>query len=381
MHRKADLKPLEEPTRLLLGPGPSNADPRVLRALGLRQVGHLDPQFIGMMSEIQELLRYVWQTNNPMTIPVSGTGSAAMEASIVNLLEPGETVLVADNGYFGARMADMATRIGGKVSKLTGAAWGEAYDPKAVAERVLADKPNFLFLVHAETSTGVCQPLDGIADACKKTGTLLILDTVTSIGGVPLFLDAWGVDAAYAGGQKCLNCPPGVSPLTFGPRAMEKLNNRKTPVPNWYLDMSMLAKYWGTGKRTYHHTAPINMNYGMREALAIINQQGLEERWAKQEEASRYLYKRLEEIGLTMLVDIKVRLFPLTVVNVPEGVDPAFVIGHLMTKHNIEISGGLGALAGKVWRIGLMGYNATKENVDRFIPALDEAIKAAKANK
>ncbi|MFZ0545331.1 MAG: aminotransferase class V-fold PLP-dependent enzyme, partial [Candidatus Promineifilaceae bacterium] len=271
---RIETKQLDMPPRLLLGPGPSNAHPRVLQALGMRQVGHLDPCFIELMNEVQELLRYAWQTDNRLTIPVSGTGSAAMEASLANMVEPGDVVLIGVNGYFGERLVDMAGRYGGQVERLD-KAWGEVFSLAELRAGLEQYHPAVLALVHAETSTGARQPLEGVGDLCREFDCLLLVDSVTSLGGVPLFLDEWKVDVAYSGSQKCLGCPPGIAPLTLGPRAMDKLNGRKTKVANWYLDMSAVSKYWGK-ERTYHHTAPINMNYGFREALRLVAEEGLE---------------------------------------------------------------------------------------------------------
>ncbi len=363
---------LDLPPRLLLGPGPSNAHPRVLQALSMRQVGHLDPAFIGLMNETQQLLRYAWQTNNQLTIPVSGTGSAAMEASLANTVEPGDVVLVGVNGYFGLRLVDMAGRYGGDVRTLE-KPWGEVFSLDDLRAGLEEHRPAILALVHAETSTGARQPLEGVGEVCREYGTLLLVDSVTSLGGVPLFLDAWGVDMAYSGSQKCLSCPPGIAPLTFGPRAVEKLANRPTKVPNWYLDLSLVGKYWGS-ERTYHHTAPINMNYALREALRLVAEEGLEERWARHRSTAELFWEGLGELGLSCHVEPEYRLPSLTTVRVPEGVDAKAVAGFLLSEYNIEIAGGLGELAGKVWRVGLMGFNSRPENVLLLLSALREAL-------
>ena len=363
---------LDVPPRLLLGPGPSNAHPRVLQALGMRQIGHLDPKFIEMMSETQELLRYAWQTSNQLTIPVSGTGSAAMEACFANLIEPGDVVLIGINGYFGLRMVDMAERYGAEVKTIT-KKWGEVFELNELTKAVSTHKPRLVGLVHAETSSGACMPMEGIGDLCQQNDCLLVLDTVTSLGGLPVFLDEWGVDAAYSGSQKCLSCPPGIAPLTFGPRAVEKLNNRQKKVANWYLDLTMVGKYWGS-ERTYHHTAPINMNYGLREALRLVAEEGLEQRWQRHHDNAEYFWNGLKEIGLECHVEAAHRLPSLTTVRVPEGVDAKAVQVELLQKYNIEIAGGLGELAGKVWRVGLMGFNSRRENVTLLLNALRKAI-------
>lgn len=376
-HRK-DINQLDMPPRLLLGPGPSNAHPRVLQALGMRQVGHLDPKFIELMSENQELLRYAWQTDNPLTIPVSGTGSAAMEACFANLIEPGDVVLVGVNGYFGLRMVDMAERYGAEVRTLV-KPWGDVFSLEELKDAIEKYKPKILGLVHAETSTGACMPMDGVGEMCRKNDCLLILDTVTSLGGVSVFLDDWSVDAAYSGSQKCLSCPPGIAPLSFGPRAAEKLNNRKSKVPNWYLDLTMVGKYWGS-ERTYHHTAPINMNYALREALRLVAEEGLEKRWQRHRENAELLWKGLENLGLTCHVAAEHRLPSLTTARVPDGVDAKVIQAYLLKEFNIEIAGGLGELAGKVWRIGLMGFNSRKENVWLLLNAMKKALAVNSKN-
>ncbi len=363
---------LDMPPRLLLGPGPSNAHPRVLQALGTHQVGHLDPTFIALMNEVQSLLRYTWQTDNTLTIPVSGTGSAAMEATLANTVEPGDVVLVGCNGYFGERLVDMAGRYGGDVRRME-KPWGQAFDLDELRIGLETHRPAILTLVHAETSTGARQPLDGVADLCRAHDCLLLIDTVTSLGGVPLFLDEWGVDMAYSGTQKCLGCPPGLGPLTLGPRAVEKLQRRKTPVANWYLDLSLVGKYWGSA-RTYHHTAPINMNYAFREALRLAAEEGLEARWARHQTTAELFWDGLEAMGLSCHVDREIRLPSLTTVRVPEGVDAKAVARQLLLEHNIEIAGGLGQLAGQVWRVGLMGYNSRPDNVHRLLHALQATL-------
>lgn len=369
------LGQVDMPPRLLLGPGPSNAHPRVLQALAMRQVGHLDPAFIQLMNEVQELLRYAWQTENQLTIPVSGTGSAAMEATLANLVEPGDVVLVGINGYFGLRLVDMAERYRAEVRTLE-RPWGEVFSLAELRTGLETHRPAILALVHAETSTGACQPLEGVAELCQEFNCLLLVDTVTSLGGVPLFIDDWGIDAAYSGSQKCLSCPPGISPLTFSSRALEKLNKRRTKVANWYLDMSLVSKYWGS-ERTYHHTAPINMNYAMREALRLVAEEGLEARWARHRANAELLWEGLANMDLTCHVPQEHRLPSLTTVRVPEGVDPKVVSGRLLKEYNIEIANGLGQLAGKVWRIGLMGFNSRPENVLLLLAALQEILHHA----
>lgn len=358
--------------RFLFGPGPSNAHPRILQAMGMRQVGHLDPQFLAIMDEIQELLRYAWQTDNQFTLPVSGTGSAAMEATLANLVEPGDKILVGLNGYFGHRMTDMAERYGAEAYQLV-KPWGDVFTFDEIRAGLEKHRPAILGLVHAETSTGACQPMEGIGDLCREYDCLLLVDTVTSLGGVPLFIDEWKIDAAYSGSQKCLNCPPGIAPLTFGDRALEKLSNRKSKVANWYLDMSMIMKYWG-GERTYHHTAPINMNYGLRESLRIVVEEGLQERWDRHQENAELFWKGLAEMGLECHVPKENRLSSLITVKIPKGVDGKAVQQHLLNTFNIEIAGGLGELGGKVWRVGLMGFNSQPSNVTLLLSALKIAL-------
>lgn len=370
-HRQ-QVPQLDVPPRLLLGPGPSNAHPRVLQALGMRQIGHLDPQFISLMNEIQELLRYAWQTDNPLTIPVSGTGSAAMEASLANSVEPGDVVLIGVNGYFGERLVDMAGRYGADVRRID-KPWGEVFSLQELRTALAQHRPAVLALVHAETSTGACQPLAGVGDLCREFNCLLLVDSVTSLGGVPLFLDDWGIDIAYSGSQKCLSCPPGLAPLTFGPRAVEKLHQRQGKVPNWYLDLSLVSKYWGS-ERTYHHTAPINMNYGLREALRLVAEEGLAARWARHQANAQLLWDGLAGLGLECHVAPEYRLPSLTTVRVPAGIDAKAVARTLLTNYNIEIAGGLGQLAGRVWRIGLMGFNSRPENVLLLLAALQRTL-------
>ena len=360
------------PTRLLLGPGPSNADPAVLSAVSLEPIGHLDPAYLALMDEVKTLMRYVWQTENRITFPVSGTGSAAMEATLANVVEPGDGVLIGVNGYFGHRLVDMAGRYGAKVSTIT-KPWGQVFSLAELRTALETHRPAVLALVHAETSTGARQPLEGVGDLCREFNCLLVVDTVTSMGAVPVFLDKWGVDLAYSCGQKGLSCLPGISPFTMSSRAIEKLNQRQTQVANWYLDVSLLLKYWGS-ERTYHHTAPVNLTYALREALRLIAEEGLEARWQRHQTHAEYLWSGLAELGLSCHVDPVYRLPTLTTVKIPAGVDGKAVARKLLNDYNIEIGGGLGELAGNVWRIGLMGYNSNKENVDRLLGALKEVL-------
>lgn len=372
--------PLAPPVRLLCGPGPGNADPRVHAAMSLPQIGHMDPAFIKLMEEVKVMLRYVWQTNNDFTIPVSGTGSAAMEACMANLVEPGDIVVIGCNGYFGLRLADMAERYGAKVEKLI-KPWGEVFSREEIEAALVQHKPALICLVHAETSTGACQPLEGMGDLAHQHGALLVADCVTSISGVPCLLDKWGVDAAYAGGQKCLSCPPGIAPMTFSKKAMDKLMARKDKVPNWYLDMKMVAAYLVAGSnggaaRTYHHTAPISMCFALYEALSIVCQEGLEKRWARHRETAEFFWAELAKLGLKPLVDHQYRLPSLTTIEVPAGIDSKKVCGYLLEKYNLEIGNGLGELMGKVWRIGLMGYNSRKDVALTVVAALKDALEA-----
>ncbi|MBM4326910.1 MAG: alanine--glyoxylate aminotransferase family protein [Deltaproteobacteria bacterium] len=371
-----DTAQLTVPPRLLLGPGPSNVHPRVRQAMAMNEIGHLDPFFINLMTEVQELLRYVWQTDNRFTIPVSGTGSAAMEATLANCVEPGDVVLIGVNGYFGERLCDMASRYGADVRRME-KPWGEVFSLDEIREGLREHRPAILGLVHAETSTGAQHPMEGVGMLCREFDALLLLDTVTSLGGAPVLLDKWFVDLAYSGSQKCLSCPPGIAPLTFGERALNKLNNRKTKVPNWYLDMTLVGKYWGS-ERTYHHTAPITMNYGLREALRLVAEEGLQNRWERHRKTAELLWDGLEELGIKCHVALEHRLPSLTTAIIPPGVDSKAVSSYLLQNYNIEIAQGLGQLAGKVWRIGLMGFNSRPENVKLLLSAMKEALEAVK---
>ena len=371
---RPQLTDLNPSPRILLGPGPSMVHPRVYQAMAMTTIGHLDPEFLTIMNEVQGLLRYVFQTENKLTIPVSGTGSAGMEAALCNFIEPGDAVLIAVNGYFGERLCDMAGRYGAQVDRID-CAWGDVFEVSAI-EQALSQKPYKLFaIVHAETSTGARQPnIKEIADLVHQNGAILVLDTVTSLGGLPVEIDAWGVDVAYSGTQKCLSCPPGLSPLTVSERALEVLRSRKTQVANWYLDLSLVVKYWGK-ERTYHHTAPINMNYGLREALRLVAEEGLEARFARHRKHAEMLWQGLEAMGLQMHVPISHRLPSLTTVQIPPSVtDEVKVRQALLNEFNIEIASGFGPLKGKVWRIGLMGFSSRRENVTLLLEALREIL-------
>ncbi len=372
-NHRLNLPTLDMPPRILLGAGPSNSHPRVFAAMIAPTVGHLDPTFIRVMDEVGDLLRYAWQTDNAYTIAISGTGSAGMEAAFANVVEPGDRVLVAVNGYFGRRMVDMAGRYGGDVRCLE-AEWGTAFSFEELEQGLLTHRPQVLALVQAETSTGVGQPLDGLAELCRAHDCLLLVDTVTSLGGAPLFVDAWGIDIAYSGSQKCLSAPSGLSPLTFGPRALDKIANRRTPIANWYMNADLLGKYWAGSPRAYHHTAPMHLFYALREGLRLVAEEGLAERWARHQMIAETLWAGLEEMGLSPYVAREFRLPSLTTVRVPDGVDAAAVSRRLLAEYNIEIAGGLGELAGKVWRVGHMGYNARRETVAVLLRALGEVL-------
>ena len=365
---------LEMSTRVLLGPGPSMVHPRVLQAMAAPLVGHLDPIFLQVMDWIQELLRFVFQTENRITIPVSGTGSAAIEASLANALEPGDSILVCTNGYFGLRLEDMASRYGGQVASIT-RPWGEVFTPAEVRQALETRPAKVVAIVQAETSTGALQPLEEIAQVVHQHGALLIVDAVTSLGGLPVRVDEVGIDYCYSGTQKCLSVPPGLGPLTISPRAEEQLQARSSKVANWYLDLSMVQKYWGA-ERTYHHTAPISANFGLYEGLRIIAEEGLEARWKRHQENARLLWEGLEALDLTMHVPEEHRLPTLTTVRIPEGVQEAEVRKRLLQEYNIEIAGGLGELKGRVWRVGLMGHSSSKENVLLLLAALEAILHA-----
>jgi alanine-glyoxylate transaminase / serine-glyoxylate transaminase / serine-pyruvate transaminase len=366
------LAPLQMPDRLLLGPGPSNAHPAVLQAMSTAPVGHLDPSFLALMDEIQTLLRYVWQTDNELTIAVSGTGTAAMEATIANATAPSDVILIGVAGYFGLRLVDMASRYGADVRTIN-KPWGQVFNLAELRAALETYRPAILALVHAETSTGARQPLEGVGDLCREFGCLLLIDTVTSLGGVPIYLDEWGVDLAYSCSQKGLGCSPGASPFTMGPRAIAKAQQHGMKVPNWYLDMTLLGKYWGSD-RIYHHTAPVNLYYGLREALRLLATEGIEQSWQRHQQNAEYLWQGLTDLGLKLHVELEFRLPTLTTVCIPDGVDGKAIARKLLLEYNVEIGGGLGELAGKVWRVGLMGFNSQPANADRLLQALREVL-------
>lgn len=347
--------------------------PRVLAALGMPLVGHLDPAFVAMMEETKKLLRATFLTENGLTFPISGTGSAGMEACLVNLLEPGDTAIIGVNGVFGARMAEIAERCGASAVRVE-APWGRIIDPDDV-RRALVQHPHakLVALVHAETSTGAWQPLEEIGRIVRAAASLFVVDTVTSLGGCPVRIDQWLIDASYSGTQKCLSCPPGMAPLTFGPRAVSALRRRKSRVQSWYLDLTLIERYW-SAERVYHHTAPVSMSYALLEALRIVHEEGLERRWERHERNHRALVAGLAALGLGLAAQEGHRLWTLNSVAIPEGVDDAGVRRALLLEHGIEIGGGLGPLRGKIWRIGLMGESSTAANVLFLLTALERVL-------
>jgi alanine-glyoxylate transaminase/serine-glyoxylate transaminase/serine-pyruvate transaminase len=358
---------------LLMGPGPSCVPPEVYTALSRPCIGHLDPKFIGIMDEIKGLLQELMQTKNRLTIPMSGTGSAGMETCFVNLVEPGDDVLVLKNGVFGMRMADVAARLGAHVDVLE-FEWGAPVIVDDVIQQLGKKDYSIVAVVHAETSTGVCNPVAEIGALLKQTQALYLVDTVTSLGGMPVAADAWNIDALYSGTQKCLSCPPGLSPVTFSARAVDKIMSRKSKVPNWYLDLTMIVNYWEGESRAYHHTAPVNMLYGLYQAAKLIVDEGLDNVFQRHIAAHEALVAALGQMGLDMLVAPESRLPMLNAVKVPEGVDELKVRKTLLAEHNIEIGAGLGPLAGKIWRIGVMGHTARLKNIERLTGALKSVI-------
>ncbi len=375
MENAPDVGELTPPSRTLMGPGPSDVHPRVLRAMSTPLVGHLDPSFVEIMDEVQELLRYTFRTDNQWTIPVSGTGSASMEAAIGNLVEPGDTVLVPTNGYFGGRMQSMAERAGGEVVHVD-APWGEPLDPADVEAAFDEHSVDVFGFVHAETSTGVKQPqVSELTTIAHSHDAYVVADTVTSLGGVELRVDEWDIDVAYSGPQKCLSCPPGASPLTLNDRAMDKVLSREEEPRSWYLDLSLLEGYWGE-ERAYHHTAPVTNVYALREALRLVAEEGIETRWERHLDVAGELKSGLEAMGLEMNAPDEYWLPSLNAVRVPRGVDDGAVISHLLDEYDLEIASGLGDLSGEIWRIGCMGYSARRKNVEYVLSALADALEA-----
>lgn len=372
-------QPISPPRRTLMGPGPSDVAPQVLAALAAPTVGHLDPYFLHLMDEVQQMLREVFQTKNKLTLAVSGTGSSGMEACVVNLIEPGDKMLVCVNGVFGGRMIDVAARCGAEVMKIE-RPFGEVFSAEEVQKAVEEFQPKVVGIVHAETSTGALQPVEEISKVVHAAGALLVLDCVTSLGGLPVKIDEWEVDAAYSGTQKCLSCPPGLAPVTFSDRAVEAMEARQTKIASWYLDMSMVRNYWSDQSRAYHHTAPINMNYGLHEALRTLLNEGLDAVHARHKRNHLALRAGLEAMGIEYAVTKEIRLPMLNAVLIPEGVDDKAVRGRLLNEFGIEIGGGLGPMAGKTWRIGLMGEACRERNVLLFLSALENCLRHAGVN-
>ncbi len=358
------------PKRVLMGPGPSDVPQRVLDAMARPTIGHLDPAFVDLMEQIKSMLRMAFQTENALTFPVSAPGSAGMEMCFVNLVEPGDKVIVCRNGVFGGRMLENVKRTGG-TPVIVDDAWGAPVDPQKVRDAFKANPDaKILAFVHAETSTGAQSDAATLARIAQEAGALTIMDCVTSLGGTPVLLDQWGIDAAYSGSQKCLSCTPGLSPVSFSERAVARIKARQMPVQSWFLDLNLVLGYWqSAGKRTYHHTAPINPMYGLHESLVMLEEEGLENSWARHRAMHEKLKAGLEGLGLRYVVEESARLPQLNSIYVPEGVDEAAIRGRLLNEFDLEIGAGLGDMAGKIWRIGLMGYSAKQANIDRCLKA------------
>ena len=369
------MQTFNPPVRTLMGPGPSDVHPRVLEALSRPTIGHLDPAFISMMDELKELLQYAFQTRNAMTMPVSAPGSAGMETCFVNLVEPGDKVVVCQNGVFGGRMKENVERCGG-IAVMVEDSWGDAIDINKLEDALKAhDDARIVAMVHAETSTGAQSDVATLVKLAHQHDCLTIVDTVTSLGGTPVKVDEWGIDAIYSGSQKCLSCTPGIAPVSFNERALEKVRNRQTRVQSWFMDLNLVMGYWGEGaKRAYHHTAPINALYALHEALLILKEEGLEQAWARHRKNHLALRAGLEAMGLSFIVKEPDRLPQLNAVTIPAGVDDATVRSRLLNEYNLEIGAGLGALAGKVWRIGLMGHASRAENILLCVGALESVL-------
>lgn len=372
---RPEIRSFQPPVRTLMGPGPSDVPPRVLAALARPTIGHLDPDFVGMMDELKSLLRYAFQTENALTFPLSAPGSVGMESCFVNLVSPGDKVIVCINGVFGQRMAENVRRIGG-VPVIVEDPWGNPVDPAKV-EDAFSTNPDaaLLAFVHAETSTGALSDASALAAIARRFGALTIMDCVTSLGGVPVLLDEWGIDAAYSGSQKCLSSTPGLSPVSFSDAAVERIRNRKTPCPSWFQDLSLVLGYWSGAKRTYHHTAPVNPLYGLHESLVLLAEEGLENVWRRHWDNHLRLRAGLEALGLRFVVREDARLPQLNTVWIPEGIDEAAARGRLLTEFGLEIGAGLGVLAGKVWRIGLMGHSSRPANVALCLAALEAVLR------
>ena len=367
------------PVRTLMGPGPSDVHPRVLAAMARPTIGHLDPAFVAMMEQLKTLLQYAFQTRNALTFPVSAPGSAGMEACFVNLVEPGDKVIICQNGVFGGRMKENVERAGG-TAVMVEDRWGLPVDPQKLEDALKANRDaKVVAFVHAETSTGAQSDAKTLADIAHRYDCLTLVDAVTSLAGTPLMVDDWQLDAVYSGSQKCLSCTPGLSPVTFSDRAAAKIRGRKIKVQSWFLDLNLVMGYWGDGKRTYHHTAPINPLYGLHEALVMLQEEGIEQSWARHQAQHRALRAGLEAMGLSFVVPESARLPQLNAVNVPAGVDETKVRAMLLSDFSLEIGAGLGALAGKVWRIGLMGHGANPKNVIYCLGALESVLTALRA--
>jgi len=363
------------PIRTLMGPGPSDVHPRVLQAMARPTIGHLDPAFVSMMDEVKSLLKYAFQTENSLTMPVSAPGSAGMETCFVNLVEPGEKVIVCQNGVFGGRMKENVERCGAQAIMVEDA-WGAAVDPEKVEDALKANPDaSILAFVHAETSTGAQSDAKTLCELARKYDCLTIVDAVTSLGGTPVQVDEWQIDAIYSGTQKCLSCTPGLSPVSFSERAQDKIKNRKSRVQSWFLDLNLVMGYWGPGaKRAYHHTAPVNALYGLHESLVMLQDEGLENAWNRHRSNHLLLKAGLESLGLDFIVKEADRLPQLNTVTIPEGIDEAQVRSQLLNEYNLEIGAGLGSLAGKVWRIGLMGHSSRAENIMLCVGALKDCL-------
>ena len=367
-------KELNTSQRILMGPGPSDVHPRVLKAMATPLIGHLDPEFVTVMDDIKAMAQLTFQTQNHLTFVVSAPGSAGMETCLVNLLEPGDEALICIHGVFGGRMADIAERCGAKVSRVE-APWGEPIDPEQVKRALENSRPKLVAIVHAETSTGVLQPLEEIGRMAKDAGALFVVDAVTSYCGAEVKVDEWGIDAIYSGTQKCLSAPPGLSPVSFSERAVAALEQRKTKVQSWFLDLSLVKSYWEGAKRAYHHTAPVSSMFALREAYRLVLEEGLENRFARHRKNHELLKKELESMGFEFLVQPDCRLPMLNAVVIPPGIDEAATRKRLLDDYNIEIGGGLGKYAGKIWRIGLMGESSTPNHVRLLSSALRDILK------
>jgi alanine-glyoxylate transaminase/serine-glyoxylate transaminase/serine-pyruvate transaminase len=374
------VKSFHPPQRVLMGPGPSDVSPRVLEALSRPTIGHLDPVFVSFMDEMKVLLKFAFMTENELTMPVSAPGSAGMETCFVNLVEPGDKVIVCQNGVFGGRMKENVERCGG-IAVMVQDDWGRAVDPQKLEDALMANPDTkIVAFVHAETSTGAQSDAKTLVKIAHKHHCLTIVDAVTSLGGTPLKVDEWKIDAIYSGTQKCLSCTPGLSPVSFSPNAQEKIKNRKTKVQSWFMDLNLVMGYWGSAtKRAYHHTAPINALYGLHEALVILQEEGLQNAWARHQKNHLALRAGLEAMGLNFVVPEAERLPQLNAISVPEGVDEAAVRSLLLSDYQLEIGAGLGAMAGKVWRIGLMGHASNPRNVLLCLNALDDVLGRLKA--